>query len=370
MAQRERALVALSDTLGGLANNQMNREHERIMAMRQENFMRLQHMLGEESRVLDRAARKEELATEGQMRRDLFKEETTARREMFQEESAARRSEGQADRASRERIAGAEIGAQQKRWEREDIRNYDQQYLSRTNAIDKRIQELNDYKVQARAEGKLVDDSYLTQMDQELSQLTEQKRSLAQERDLMLARGGDSRYRKLSKEEVAGLKKPSQGSGPEGSGEGMPMAAQGPREPATGGSSIKVPPPPPKPQGMVDREERKNRPPAQPWERPQQLGELELSMTNIAPAREQPPEKPGRAWQGARDVAQAGRDIIGARDRKLGDFESRKAAVSALKVMQSGNMPQDQLVERMRGLDRETLTEIGFTERDLKKLGL
>lgn len=258
MAQRERALVALSDTLGSLANNQMNREHERIQAMRQENFMRLQHMLGEESRAADRAARKDELTTEMGLRRDLFKEETAARKELAAQESTARQAEGAADRASREKIAGMEIGAQEKRWEREDIRAYDSQYLTRTNAIDKRIQELNDYKVQAQAEGKLVDNSYLTQVDQELTQLTEQKRSLAQERDLMLARGGDQRYRKLSAEEVANLKKRGQDPGTGATtSEDMPMAAQGPREPTGGGTSIKVPQAPPKPPGMVAREERK-----------------------------------------------------------------------------------------------------------------
>lgn len=256
MGNLDRTLVAVSNNLGMMANNAADREHERVMAMRQENLTRLQYMLGEQSRQADRAARKEEFGAEMQARRDMFGEETKARKEMFQAESAARSAEGAADRASREKIAGMELSAQEQRWSREDMRNADAQYLSRTNAIDKRIQELNDYKVQAQAEGKLVDNSYLTQVDQELAQLGEQKRTLSQERDLMLARGGDSRYRKLSAEEVANLKKQGMGPGPTTSSqeENMPMSAQAPRE---GGSSIKVPQPPEKPPGMAAREARK-----------------------------------------------------------------------------------------------------------------
>lgn len=367
MANLDRALVAVSNNLGMLANNAANREHERVMAMRQENFMRLQHMLGEESRGLDRAARKEELATEGQMRRDLFKEETQARREMFQEESAARRSEGQADRASRERIAGMEIGAQQQRYEREDIRAYDAQYLSRTNALDKRIQELNDYKVQAQAEGKLVDNSYLTQIDQELSQLGEQKRSLSQERDLMLARGGDSRYRKLSPEEVAALKKQGQGPGSGGAREDMmPMAAQGPQEPGRGGSSIKVPQAPPKPAGMQAREERR-RPP----ERQAAAGGGELALGNWEEATGEPPPSRRRqiaAGEGARDLVQLVKGAGEAMDARRNEGPLVKEVKAALAA---GRKPDQTQLQALSRIDRGRLTQVfDFTESQLKAMGL
>jgi hypothetical protein len=370
MARLDRALVAVSGTLGQLANNSADRDHERIMAMRQENFMRLQHMLNEEGRAADRASAAVERQLDRTDRREALTEEMKGRRELIKEEGALRQTEAAADRSSRERIAGMEIGAQQERWNREDMRAFDQQYLSRTNAIDKRIQELNDYRVQAQAEGKLVDNSYLTQMDQELAQLTEQKRTLAQERDLTLMRSGDRRYAKMSPEDVEkarqeGRLPPEPGKG---GGSGMPMAAQAPREgSSTGGTSIKIPQPPQKPAGMLAREERKGRPP----ERQAAAGGQELTLPSWESATNPPPAQQRRqiaVGEGARDLVQVGRDISGAIDARRNEGPLVKQVKASL---EAGQRPSKEQIQALGRIDRDRLTQLfDFTEQQLQALGL
>jgi hypothetical protein len=246
MANTHRALVALGQGLGTMANRELDREHERVMAMRQENFMRLQHMLGEESRGKDRAFQ----ATENAADRDARLGEQISQVE-----------QGNLDRAAsltqhRESVGVQREGNQLQR-DQIDLQNrrYDESnYLEQANRIDSRLQELNDYLTQATAEGKVMDEGALAPLRQEAAQLQEQKRMMAQERDITLARGGDKRYRKLTKEEVAALQ-PKDRPEPK-------VAAQAPEKPK-GGSTIKpvagakpVPPAPEKPPGMQTREDR------------------------------------------------------------------------------------------------------------------
>jgi hypothetical protein len=348
MANIQRALVALSDNLGAAINYSAQREHERVMAMRQENQTRLQHMLGEESRATERAydqtvrnqdrtARKEELATE-----------IGARREESAADRALRQQEGEADRSLRRSEGAADRDIQRERWGEEDQRLLEKEYLGKLTTIDQRIQDLTDYKVQANAEGKLVDNSYLSEVDSELKQLQEQKRSLAQERDIMLARGGDSRYRKLTPEEVAAIQKRSGPGGavPNRDGAATPMAAQAPQE-QTGGTSIKAPRAPPpaapeKPEGMRMREERRG--PA--------------NRAAIA----------GGAGQGARDIISAGRDIAG---RVAGRRDEGPMVKQIKQALQSGQKPAPEQLQALAGIDRDRLTGVyGFSESDLQRLGL
>jgi hypothetical protein len=373
MANLSRALVAVSGTLGQLANNSLEREHEKAMAMRQENFMRLQAMLGEESRAKERASD----SIERQLDRTARKEEMTTELGARKEESAADRAlrlkEGEADRALRRSEGAADRAVQMAQITDRQGKDYDARYLGQLDKIDKRIQEINDYKTQGVAEGKFVDQNAAASYDTELAQLIEQRRTLAQERDITLARGGDSRYRKLSAEEVAQLKK--QGQLPTGSPTGspsdasMPMAAQGPRE-GSGGSSIKVPQPPAKPPGMVAREERK-RPPERVTgsQDDLSLGNWE-NATSPPPAPQQP--RPGMvAGEGARDLVQLGRTIVGSRDRRNAEFEGRKAAHTAAQLLAAGRQPNAEIISRMAAVDRQTLmNDFGLTEQDLKKLGL
>lgn len=365
MANLSRALVAVSGTLGQLANNAADREHERVMAMRQENLMRIQHALGEQSRATERASdiaerdkdrtlRKEETAADIKARRDEAEADRTLRRTEGEADRALRRSEGAADRA----VQMAQIGDK-------EGKDYDARYMAQLNQIDKRIQDLNDYKTQGMAEGKFVDPSALAPVDTELAQLMEQRRTLAQERDVTLARSGDNRYRKLSAAEVAAIRKQNGGQMPgqtptDPTEADMPMAAQAPK----GGSSIKVPQAPPKPPGMVAREERKRAPAARSGEG----GGLALGNWEDAqnlPART--PEQP-RAFQGARDLVGLGRDIVGGIESRKNEGNVVQAVKSAL---QSGKTPPAEAVQALAKMDRKRLTSVfGINEQDLAKLGL
>jgi len=373
MARLDRALVAVGNTLGALANNQLEREHQAAMAMRQENFMRIQHSLNEQSRATERASDIAERDKDRTMRKEELTTELNARRADAEADRALRRSEGEADRALRRSEGAADRAVQMAQIGDRQGKDYDARYLSQLDKIDKRIQEISDYKTQGMAEGKFIDANATAAYDNELAQLMEQRRSLAQERDITLARSGDSRYRKLSAEEVARIKKENGGQMPgapvtETGDSGMPMAAQAPR----GGSSIKLPQAPAKPPGMQAREERKQRQVAPAQEAAatdslQGLGDWENASLPPPPSRPQQPQ----AWEGARQLVNVGRSIVGARDRKLNEFEGRKAAKTAAQLLAAGRTPGAEIVQRMAAVDRQTLVnDFGLSEDDLKKLGL
>lgn len=368
-----RALVAVSGTLGTLVDRSAQRDHERVMTMRQENFARLQHMLGEESRDKDRTMRKEELATEIGARRDMFKEEVAAREGMFEKETAARRTENETERGWRSSENAKDRAVQLAQIQDKDKDSFEKDYLSRLQQVDKRIQELTDYKTQGTAEGKFVDTGALGQIDSELAQLTESRRALAQERDVVLARTGDPRYRKLSAEEVARLRKEGRGQVPNQSPTAdpaplqdrqsdIPMAAQAPR----GGSGIKVPQMPPKPEGMMAREARRQPPPA----RGAAAGGEELALGSWETATN-PAQPESRAFQGARDIAKVGRSIVGSLDAKKREGSETAVANRVKKVLESGNIPNAELVKELAKIDRKRLTTaFGINEEDLAALGL
>ncbi len=146
------------------------------------------------------------------------------------------------------------------------------------------------------------------------------------------------------------------------------MAAQGPREPTGGGTSIKVPPAPAKPQGMQAREDRR-RPP----ERQAATGGGELALGNWEDATNPPPRRPiaPEAGGGARQIVNLGREVLSARDERMDATKTARAATSVKKVLASGNRPNPELLQTLAGADRQTLiSQFGFTEQELKKLGL
>lgn len=370
MANWDRALVSVSNTLGQLANNAQERQQEKWRAMRDENFMRLQHMLGEQSRAVDRAS---DIA-EREKDRALRKEEATADMKARREEAAAdrtlRREEGEADRRLRREEGAADRQVQMSQITAAHGKDYDTRYLAQLDKIDKRIQEINDYKTQGMAEGKFIDPNAASAYDNELAQLMDQRRSLAQERDITLARSGDKRYRKLSEAEVAALRKenggqmpgqPPMGNDPTESD--MPMAAQAPR----GGSSIKVPQAPPKPPGMVAREERKRAP---RMDTGADLGDWEAGAATL---QNRQASKAQIAGEGAREagnrmLVDAGRAIVGGVESRKNESGVVQAAKSAL---QSGRAPAAEVVQALAKIDRQRLTQVfGINEQDLAKLGL
>lgn len=364
MANLSRALVAVSGTLGQLANNAADREHERVMAMRQENLMRIQAALGEQARANERTFEGDQRKLDRDARRQEFETDRTTRREEAEADRRLRREEGEADRALRREEGAADRRVQMAQITDKEGKDYDARYMAQLNQIDKRIQDLNDYRTQGMAEGKFVDPAALSPIDAELAQLTEQRRTLAQERDITLARSGDNRYRKLSAAEVAAIRKENGGQMPgqaptDPTEADMPMAAQGPR----GGSSIKVPQAPPKPPGMVAREERKRPPTAK-------AGDSGLALGNWEDAQNMPPRapEPSRAFQGARDLVNLGRDIVGGIESRKGEGSVVQAAQAALRT---GKAPSAEVVQALAKIDRQRLTQVfGINEQDLAKLGL
>lgn len=244
MANLHRALVGLSDNLGYAINREADREHERVMAMRQENLMRIQAALQEQGRANDRAYD----ATERDKDRAAAAAANKATMDLtvieHQKDRDLTLHEGEASRSlQREQMTAAQR------------REQDASYMRQLNSMDSRIQELSDYQTQAQAEGKVVDPTYLKQVQDEISSLQAQRRQLAQERDISLARSGDSRYRKLSPEEVAKLTK---GSAPVPAMAARTEAPPEVQQPG-GAQTIKMPPrAPDKPQGMLDRETRRS----------------------------------------------------------------------------------------------------------------
>lgn len=377
MANWDRALVAVSNNLGQLANNAQDRQQEKWRAMRDENLMRIQHALGEQSRATERtenrAMRKEEFEAEKGERRSMFEEEKKSRKEMFDAETAARGKENQTERDWRSKENSADRAVQLAQIGDKNGKDYDARYLGQLDKLDKRIQEINDYKTQGVAEGKFIDNNATAAYDQELAQLLEQRRAIAQERDVTLARNGDNRYRKMSKAEVDAIlaanggKMPGQSAQPPARmpEDGTPMAAQAPQ----GGSSIKVPPAPPKPPGMAAREERKRAP-------DRAAGQDSLALGSWQDATNPPPPPPRRsgmpqAGEGGRQLVQLGRDIGGALDSRKQASEQATVANRVKKVLESGGTPNADLVKQLAQIDRRQLTEaFGINEKDLAKMGL
>lgn len=207
MANLSRALLAVGEGLQGMANRQYDREKERVLAMREENMARLRSQLDDQKLEKQQGF----LTAENEKERSARKEETAAERTARQAENEQDRkmrlSEGEADRELRRREGAADRELTSRRLDREDRTTSDASYLRQINQIDERLQQLSDLKTKPALEGNagMADPQALASVDQEMAQLQKQKRQLAQERDLSLARTGDKRYQPISAEEAARL---------------------------------------------------------------------------------------------------------------------------------------------------------------------
>lgn len=244
MANVHRALAALGQGLGDMVNLEAGRERDRVMALRQENLMRIDHSLNEQSRSADRTFDAGERAKDREANLGVQISQVE-QANLDRKASATQHHESLAVQREGNQLQADQLALQNRRYD-------EGQYVEQANRIDKRMQELNDYLTQATAEGKVMDEAALAPLKQEMTQLQEARQSLAQERDITLARSGDSRYRKLSKEEVAKLKPAQQ---PPAAPKTPTVAAQAPQ----GSTTKPVPSAPAKPPGMQVREERANR---------------------------------------------------------------------------------------------------------------
>lgn len=246
-----RALFSLGDNLGALANSERDREHERVMAMREENLTKLRYQLeGEQIKGNQEYMTKENDKLRADQAQQHLSDQLTAV-EQANLDRAARAKEGAADRA-----------LMSERYNREDLANADAGYLRQLNAIDERIATISDMRTKAGLEGQVPDPETLKGIDTELAQLQAQKRSIGQERDLNLARRGDQRYKKLSPEEAKALlaQQAPPASAPTGQ---PPVAAQGPAiktpRPAQSKGAAQVPQMPPMDPEMQQRLQRQGR---------------------------------------------------------------------------------------------------------------
>lgn len=340
MANFSRALLAVGEGLQGMANRQYDRERERVLAMREENLTRLR------SDMDDKKLEKQQgfMSAENEKERTARSAETAAERTAREAENAAdrklRMQEGESDRNLRRTEGAADRGIQSERFRRDDAATQDTSYIRQLNAIDERLQRLNEMKLKPALEGNgmAADPAAVAQVDAEIGQLQQQKRQLGQERDISLARNGDKRYKPISPEEAAQF-----------GGTATPHGAAPERPAAQPGTSIKVP-------QRAAQAPAMNVPQAPPMD-PQMASRLQgrgiVSPTaGIQMPGPNPLQMPGSAGL---DKEALGRE---------------NTINSALQAIQSGKQPGLAELELLRKVPRGELAMKGFDEAMLGQLGL
>lgn len=351
MSQRDvgRALLALSSGLQQWGGYRAQQERDQAMAMREENLTRLRAQLDAEARTQQQAF----LSGESEKDRTARLAEGTADREARRAEAEAdrrtRREEGAADRAVRRE----EIAVTSKRFDREDAANFDAAMLRQLNEIDQRIATLSDMKTKAGLEGQMSDPATLAQVDQQLQQLGQQRAQLSRERDLALARRGDSRYQVISPEEAQRLASAGRKPAASAAEAPAPEAATPAPQPQTGrpsaGTSIKlprdVPQAPPMDPALAGRLQDRGLIPAAG--NGADMGGIQMPQTNPLKFPIQP------------DLGQINRDLF-----------SGSVADDAIKAIQSGRTPASGDLFALKQIPRTQLLQRGLTEQQLQQLGL
>lgn len=280
MANWSRALLNLGAGIGDVAQNVAQKERDAALAMREENLMRLNASLRQQADDRQFGQQKELVGMEHQMA-----QERTGQAQAFEVGMAERGAQHDLklmerreqhdltmqdrDAAMRREQMGAESALYEKRAGREDLESAQRSYAAQFEAVDERLAELNDQMIKARTEaqtqGTELDPALLQPWQDEIKQLQQQKRQIGKQRDIHLAQLGDPRYKKLSPQEVEEERKVASGmqrstprtnryaGGPRAEQQEA-VAAQAPT-PKKGD----VPAPPPKPKGMMEREQRKAR---------------------------------------------------------------------------------------------------------------
>lgn len=263
MANLSRAFENLGRALGPLAANIAQRERDRMLAMRQENLIRLRHQLNVEAGDREFEQRKELIGIEAGVRageRQLEQDFTLSRDEAgrtFERELLDTRMQHEKSLVS---LREGDTSFKH-------LQALEKSYVNRLEAIDKRMAEVRDKLIEqqadAQTQGLELDPTLLKPWQDELARLQEQRRQLGRQRDLDLARFDTKRYETLTAEEVqaelaaARRERGSDDTAAAQASERERTAAT--ESPASSASVDEIPPPPPKPQGMIDREKRKER---------------------------------------------------------------------------------------------------------------
>lgn len=266
MANWSRALLSLGDGLGQLAQSVGQRQRDEMMMAREENLVRLRAKLDEEGNVTKFGRQKELIGMEeaargrGADREEAFALKRDAQGQTFETTQAGERRKHELT------MAGREEGLHKERWKREDLQQFERSYVAQVDDIDDRLSKINDEITKQRAsastDGTVLDENVLGPWQKEITQLQGQKRLLAKQRASTLASMGAPGYEKITEEEANRLNA-SSGPTARNTGKGerrAAAAAQAPAQKQEGGA----PPPPSKPQGMIDRENRKSRKVAAP----------------------------------------------------------------------------------------------------------
>lgn len=382
MANVHRALVGLSEGLGSMVNLAVQRERDKAMAAREENRMRLSHLLNEESRSADRTFQSEQREGDREFQREVMEQQQTFQSEQAGLDRTFRSEESEANRREQRRQFDSQTSMQEERFRREDERAEEQRYAAQVNQIDSRLQDLMDYQVQANAEGKVIDQSYMGQLDAEIQQLQKQKQALSKQRDLMLARRGAPGYKKLSADEIRQLAMAQ----PTADDQATPgaAAAVADAQSAPPARQSGVPAAPEKPASMVERENYVMQRRAGYADGRQLVPQLDLSDPSAfqqqprraaqAPSRGQPV-----AFQGARDLIDAaqnvGEAVSGAARSASSAVSSRREEGPAVRQVKDaisrGESPTQEQLQALAQIDRSRLLGVyGFTESALERLGL
>lgn len=227
MANLSRALLNLGEGLGHMAQTAGQREIEAMRAMRDENFLRLQEGFRQQADDRQFGQQKELLGIE-----DTMRGAAETRRQGFETSQLNTRL------AHETQLQNQEAGLTRERFQREDMTTLERGYASQINAIDDRLARISDQitKAQIKAGESMleVDPKLLEPWQQEIAQLQSQKKILGRERDVALSSMSGSGYEKLTQRQVEEARA---------------------SHPAPGG----VPEMPRKPQGMIDREQRKEK---------------------------------------------------------------------------------------------------------------
>lgn len=355
MANWSRAFENLGQALGPLAANVGQRERDRMMAMREENLMRLQHQLRTEANERQFGQQKELIGIEAGVRageRQLDQDFEVGRDE-------ARMTHDRELLNTRMKHERSLLSAREGDDSFKSLQALDKSYTTQLEAIDKRMAEVQDKLIEQQAEaqtqGLELDPTLLKPWQDELSRLQQQRRQLGRQRDLDLARLDPKRYATLSAEEVQSELAAAQAErGNDGTAAQAPAKEGATRQPKAGAqapasraSVDEVPPPPPKPKGMIDREKRKERKVAP------------VQSRDIAP--EVSRENRGAFGQAERRIADAIMKPFRGEGERAAQYEQDAEAARAWKAAKAaGRKPSEEVERRVMAMSDRRRAALGI----------
>lgn len=375
MANWSRALLSLGEGLGQLAERVGKREHDAMLMAREENLVRLRAKLEEQGNISQFGRQKELIGMEeaargrGADREEAFTLKRDAHGQAFETTQAVERRKHELT------MAGREEAMQRGRWKREDLQQFERSYAAQVDDIDDRIvkvkDKIRDDRARSTNTGVAPDESVLAERLEEITQLQGQKSLLVQQRGEMLANMGDTRYGKISPEEARRHQEETRRLG---ASSGDTDAAQAPASDASspsGRGNLKgsaMPTLGPKPQGMIDREQRKQRkvtPEVTPEEADKRRAEGRARIAGAGTAG----QGVGQAVAGAVAVGRGVRQVVGGAHEAIESRKQEPGVVKAVKqALQSGRSISAEQRQELQRIGRERLKGVyRFTDDDLDR---